>query len=204
LKEQIQRRKEERKRELDHDDWVTRQKRELVALRLQRVIQNNDEKRSGARIDLQEESKEPYNPDSGFVLFWDFAVGVPAAENDLQVGLPSTKPSYETVLTYFLLFRSLTLYLRGKLLGHRSKLSLRKRPKRSVRSTNASPFSLLVTLRKLLRRQIYELSWRYDCSRKSVVFLSTSSLVFYAEGGVGSSKPCWWLANSNEFRLGSI
>lgn len=61
LKELIQRRREEKKRELDHEEWVAKQKRELVALRLQRAIQHGDAKPA----DPQEEPAEPYTPDSG-------------------------------------------------------------------------------------------------------------------------------------------
>ncbi|KAE9328697.1 hypothetical protein PF008_g16116 [Phytophthora fragariae] len=81
LKEQIQRRRDEKKRELDHEEWVAKQKRELVALRLQRAIQHSVAKPA----DLQEESAEPYTPDSGFALFWDYAAGLPATVNDVQV-----------------------------------------------------------------------------------------------------------------------
>ncbi|KAG6615781.1 uncharacterized protein IUM83_12045 [Phytophthora cinnamomi] len=83
LKEQIQRRREEKKRELDHEEWVAKQKRELVALRLQRAIQHGDAKPDG-RIELREESAEPYTPDNGFALFWDYAAGLPPTINDVQ------------------------------------------------------------------------------------------------------------------------
>ncbi|KAH7460318.1 hypothetical protein KRP22_008428 [Phytophthora ramorum] len=85
LKESIQRRREEKKRELDHEDWVTKQKRELVALRLQRAIQHEDMRSDEPPADYQGGSPEPYKPDNGFVLFWDYVAGVPAAGNDIQI-----------------------------------------------------------------------------------------------------------------------
>ncbi|KAG7385620.1 Coiled-coil domain-containing protein 17 [Phytophthora pseudosyringae] len=85
FKERIQRRREEKKREFDHEDWIAKQKRELVALRLQRAIQHNDVKTDGLRTDIPGGSTDPYNPESGFVLFWDFATGIPATANDLQI-----------------------------------------------------------------------------------------------------------------------
>ncbi|KAF1776916.1 Cleavage and polyadenylation specificity factor subunit 2 [Phytophthora cactorum] len=87
LKERIQRRREEKKRELDHEDWVANQKRELVALRVQRAIQRNDVENNGQYLDILGESTESYNPESGFALFWDFVAGVPATANDLLVRL---------------------------------------------------------------------------------------------------------------------
>ncbi|KAG3033433.1 hypothetical protein PC121_g3932 [Phytophthora cactorum] len=85
LKERIQRRREEKKRELDHEDWVANQKRELVALRVQRAIQRNDVENNGQYLDILGESTESYNPESGFALFWDFVAGVPATANDLLI-----------------------------------------------------------------------------------------------------------------------
>ncbi|KAG1691303.1 hypothetical protein DVH05_027165 [Phytophthora capsici] len=79
LKERIQRRREEKKRERDHEEWVAKQKRELVSLRLQRVIQ------PGNVVDIQVESSALYDLESGFAIFWDFATGVPATANELQL-----------------------------------------------------------------------------------------------------------------------
>ncbi|KAL3657350.1 hypothetical protein V7S43_017669 [Phytophthora oleae] len=85
LKERIQRRREEKRRELDHEEWIAKQKRELVSLRLQRVIQRDDVKKDALCSDIQAESAGVYNPESGFALLWDFATGVPAAANELQI-----------------------------------------------------------------------------------------------------------------------
>ncbi|RLN59672.1 hypothetical protein BBJ29_004016 [Phytophthora kernoviae] len=84
LKERIQRRKEEKKRELDHEDWIAKQKRELISLRLQRAL-SEDEKANELPSELLGKSTDPYNPDSGFVILWDYVAGVPAAVNDLQI-----------------------------------------------------------------------------------------------------------------------
>ncbi|KAF4321728.1 hypothetical protein G195_005049 [Phytophthora kernoviae 00238/432] len=86
LKERIQRRKEEKKRELDHEDWIAKQKRELISLRLQRAL-SEDEKANELPSELLGKSTDSYNPDSGFVILWDYVAGVPAAVNDLQVRL---------------------------------------------------------------------------------------------------------------------
>ncbi|GMF36585.1 unnamed protein product [Phytophthora fragariaefolia] len=85
LKEQIQRRRDEKKRELDHEEWIAKQKRELVALRLQRAIQHSDEKTNELSTEFQVATAELYVPESGFAVFWDYAAGVPATVNELQV-----------------------------------------------------------------------------------------------------------------------
>ncbi|ETL28468.1 hypothetical protein L916_18192 [Phytophthora nicotianae] len=85
LKERIQRRREEKKRELDHEDWLAKQKRELVTLRVQRAIQHNDVKNNGLNSDIQGESTASYSPESGFALFWDFVDRVPTTTTDLQI-----------------------------------------------------------------------------------------------------------------------
>ncbi|RLN96237.1 hypothetical protein BBJ28_00009126 [Nothophytophthora sp. Chile5] len=90
LQESIQRRREEKKRTLDHEDWIAKQKRELVALRLQRTFQHDSgglAALSGAASELQGESPQVYDPESGFMLLWDYAAGVPTATNGLQVHL---------------------------------------------------------------------------------------------------------------------
>ncbi|TYZ59473.1 hypothetical protein PybrP1_007085 [[Pythium] brassicae (nom. inval.)] len=82
LKEQIQRRKHEKQRELEHEEWLQSQKRELVARRLQRAIARE----SGAASvpgDTREQLVR-YNPESGFVVFWDFVTGLPDAAESLE------------------------------------------------------------------------------------------------------------------------
>ncbi|RLN63178.1 hypothetical protein BBJ28_00009740 [Nothophytophthora sp. Chile5] len=90
LQESIQRRREEKKRALDHEDWIAKQKRELVALRLQRTLQHDSSglaALNGAASELQDESPQVYDSESGFMLLWDYAVGVPTATSGLQVHL---------------------------------------------------------------------------------------------------------------------
>ncbi|OWZ13936.1 LOW QUALITY PROTEIN: hypothetical protein PHMEG_00012658 [Phytophthora megakarya] len=85
LKERIQRRRVEKIRHLDHEKWVAKQNRELIAQRLYRAIQQNEVKPKGLSSVIQEKSAQPYNPDRGFTLIWDFVAGVPATVNNLQI-----------------------------------------------------------------------------------------------------------------------
>lgn len=85
LKERIQRRKDEKKRELDHEDWIAQQKREIISRRLQQALHRDEEKTTEFPAELQIQPGEPYNFDNGFGLFWDFATGLPLTTEDLQV-----------------------------------------------------------------------------------------------------------------------
>lgn len=83
LKEQIQRRKEEKQREADHETWISNQKRELVEKRLQRALAR--ETGGDSVIGAQTEQKRSYSAESGSVVFCDFVTGLSELTEKVQV-----------------------------------------------------------------------------------------------------------------------
>lgn len=86
LKERIQRRKEEKQREADHENWISNQKRELVTKRLQRALARETGGGAGDSANgAQAEQERSYSAESGFVVFWDFVTGLLESTEKLQV-----------------------------------------------------------------------------------------------------------------------
>ena len=85
MKEEIGRKRSERLKERAHEDWLSDQKRQLLALRMQRAVAR--EQRESAAADERDSSAtvQPYDPELGFCLLWDFVVGVPAGADGIQV-----------------------------------------------------------------------------------------------------------------------
>lgn len=70
-------------REQEHEKWLVSQKRELVAMRLQRAAAR--ERGANTTPVIQLEQERSYDPDQGICISWDFATGLPTATETLQV-----------------------------------------------------------------------------------------------------------------------
>lgn len=83
----MNRRRSEKKREQDHAEWLARQKRELVELRLQRTLARGSQSAltGSSNADADDTVQEMYSPESGLTLFWDDVVGVRLIPGSLQV-----------------------------------------------------------------------------------------------------------------------
>jgi hypothetical protein len=83
----VNRRRVEKKREQDHAEWLARQKRELVELRLQRTLARGSQSTltGSSNADSDDIVQEMYSPESGLTLFWDDVVGVRLIPGSLQV-----------------------------------------------------------------------------------------------------------------------
>ncbi|EQC41155.1 hypothetical protein SDRG_01133 [Saprolegnia diclina VS20] len=81
VREGAERRRKEADEQLEHDEWVAKQKRMVLALRMKKVLA----KEQGANSTVVESSVLPYDPDLGFVIFWDFVLCVPLKAPCLQL-----------------------------------------------------------------------------------------------------------------------
>lgn len=77
-REEAKRAAEEQRVKSEHDTWMREQKRKLVEARVQREVARN---RAGSlgitALPTAGLPGLPYDPGSGFVLFWDFAISLP-------------------------------------------------------------------------------------------------------------------------------
>ncbi|DBA01352.1 TPA: LOW QUALITY PROTEIN: hypothetical protein N0F65_001591 [Lagenidium giganteum] len=91
VRDRALRRRDEKKKELDQQQWMEDQKRELVALRMKRALaresaQSTDITRSGADVDqLYSSSNNEYNANNGLCLLWDFLSGLPMQCESVQL-----------------------------------------------------------------------------------------------------------------------
>lgn len=88
VKERVDKRREERKRESQHSEWVTSQKRELMSLQLQRAITKlaDDRTKKAHAHALVAAADRAYDSSVGVLFCWDFVTAIPtSAEDSVQL-----------------------------------------------------------------------------------------------------------------------
>lgn len=82
----MERRREERKREQSHQEWVSNQKRELMTLRMQRALVKADKHGNiNPSVAAALEESRTYNAEIGVLISWDFATGLPKTTESAKV-----------------------------------------------------------------------------------------------------------------------
>ncbi|KDO35111.1 hypothetical protein SPRG_01178 [Saprolegnia parasitica CBS 223.65] len=81
VREGAERRRKEADEQLEHDEWVAKQKRMVLALRMKKVLATEQATSTAAETSVV----LPYDPDLGFVIFWDFVSCVPLNVPCLQL-----------------------------------------------------------------------------------------------------------------------
>lgn len=86
----LERQKDEKRKEIEHDKWMADQKRQLMALRMRKVLAKEQPSLTTSALDGSE--KRDYNPEAGFVIFWDYVLDIPPTTGSIQVGFPFDIP----------------------------------------------------------------------------------------------------------------
>jgi hypothetical protein len=87
MQERVEKRREERKRDVDREAWLAKQKEELMVLRLQRAFAKLDTTKPSAGVFLPDVDtrNRPYEPDAGVLLCWDYVSGLQPAVEKAQL-----------------------------------------------------------------------------------------------------------------------
>ncbi|OQR83526.1 hypothetical protein ACHHYP_14578 [Achlya hypogyna] len=78
MKDVVEKRRKEAEQQQEHEAWLANQKRMVVALRMKKALAKEQQGDPATR-------QLPYDPDQGFLVFWDFATGVPLKASWLQL-----------------------------------------------------------------------------------------------------------------------
>jgi hypothetical protein len=86
MRDRVARRREDRKRELEHQSWLATQKRELVSLRLQRAVARVEASPHSNRAMADRlQSERTYDPEAGVIVAWDYITGLPLTSGDVRL-----------------------------------------------------------------------------------------------------------------------
>ena len=78
MRQREERRRQEEEKRSEHQQWVDEQKRQLIEARVQRELgRYGDTHLAPSQLPQSQLPGVPYEPHSGFVIFWDFGTGVP-------------------------------------------------------------------------------------------------------------------------------
>lgn len=80
MRTKLEKQKQDKAEEVAHESWMSQQKRELMALRMNKVLAK--EKPYHAQRDIY--VYKPYNPECGFTVFFDFVLDVPSKADFIQ------------------------------------------------------------------------------------------------------------------------
>ena len=78
----LERQKDEKIKQAEHEKWMADQKRQLMALRMRKVLAK--EQPSTTTNIIGNEIKD-YDPEAGFTIFWDYVLDVPTSCEHVQV-----------------------------------------------------------------------------------------------------------------------
>ena len=76
----LDRLQEEKTKQIEHDKWMADQKRQLMALRMRKVLAKEQ-----PRTLKPGTSTTVYDPEAGFTIFWDYILDVAASCDRLQL-----------------------------------------------------------------------------------------------------------------------
>jgi hypothetical protein len=84
MRESIRRKKEEKQKEKEYQEWLSNQKRELIQLRIQKaLIKEKPSTKEAKPEDLAYIFQDrPYSFENGFCIFWDCICGLPSTTTD--------------------------------------------------------------------------------------------------------------------------